>query len=78
MLGVPVCFEIRVDLSVNQENTGRSLSNPGSHRIQIGNRPYCRRPCTIAACNGREIRFRKLHNIDRIALTPKEMYFGSI
>src|SRR4029077_11787246 len=28
MLGVPIRFEVRVDLAVNQENTGRSLTHP--------------------------------------------------
>ena len=41
-------------------------------------RPYRRRPCAITTCNSREIRFRKLHDIDRIALTPEEVHFGSI
>jgi hypothetical protein len=31
MLSVPICLEIRVYLGVDQEDTGRSLSNPGSH-----------------------------------------------
>ena len=46
--------------------------------IQIGNGPHRRRPCAIPARNGGEIRFRKLHDIDRVALAPKEMDFGSV
>lgn len=78
MLGVPIRFEVRVDLAVNQENTGRSLIHPGTHWAEIANRPYRRRPCAIAACNGSEIRFRKLHEIDRIALAPEVVDFGRI
>src|SRR5262249_651607 len=74
----PIGFQIWVDLGVDQENAGCPLIDPGSYRIQIGNGSYCRRPCTVATCNGREIRFWKLHDIDRIALTPEEMHFGSI
>src|SRR5262245_48664037 len=78
MLGVPICLEIRVDLGVDHENARCSVFNPGTHRIQIGERPHRRGPRTIAACNGGEIRFRKLHDIDRIALTPEKMNFGSV
>lgn len=31
MLGVPICFEIWVDLGVDQENTGCSLFDPTLH-----------------------------------------------
>src|SRR5215475_937841 len=78
MLGVPIGLQVGIDLGVNQENAGRAFIDPGPHRIQIGDRPYCRGPCTIAACNGGEIRFRKLHDIDRITLAPEEMDFGSV
>src|SRR5262249_54859249 len=52
--------------------------DPGPHGIQVGDRPYRRGPGTIAAGDGGEIRFRKLHDIDRITLAPEEMDFGSV
>ena len=36
MLGVPIGFEIGIDLAVDHEHTGCALGNPGLQRLQIG------------------------------------------
>ena len=57
MLGVPVGFEIRIDLAVDDENAGRAFCDPRLYRLEVGERPHRCASCTIAAGDGREIRF---------------------
>jgi hypothetical protein len=78
MLGVPVGLETWVDLAVYHEYAVCSLANPSSHWIEIGKRSDRRRPRSIAVRNRSEIRFRELHNVDRVALTTEVMNFGRI
>ena len=75
---MPIRLEIWIDLAVDQKNAGRSLLNPGTHRIQISETPHGCGPRAIAAGDSSEIRFRKLYNIDRITLPAKEVHFGRI
>src|SRR6476660_10360538 len=78
MLRVPVGFEIGIDLGVDDEDTWRPLPDPDAHRIQVGKRSHRRGPRTVAARDSGKICFRKLHDIDRIALPAEVMHFGGI
>jgi hypothetical protein len=78
MLGVPVGFEIRIDFAVNDENPGRTLRDPRPYRLQVGERAHRRAARAIAAGNGREIRFRELHDVDRKALAAEIMHLGRV
>src|SRR5262245_36302767 len=78
MLGVPIGFQVRIDFGVDQENAGRAFIDPTPHRLEIGKGSNCCRACTISSGDRGKIRFRELHDVDRITLAPKEMHFGSI
>src|SRR5690242_10668047 len=78
MLSVPIGFEIRVDLGVNQEHAARSVPYQCTQRIEVVEGPYRRRLRTVATGNSGEIRFRELHDIDRKALTPEEVHFSGV
>ena len=65
-------------LRIDHENAGRAFADPAPHRLQVGNGPHGRRSCAISSCNGGEIRFGKLHDIDGIPLTSKEMDLSSV
>jgi hypothetical protein len=38
MLGVPVGFEVRIDLAVDPEHAGTAFGDPGLDRREIGQR----------------------------------------
>ena len=38
MLGVPVGFEMRIDLAVDDENAGRAFCDPRLYRLEVGER----------------------------------------
>src|SRR5262249_15282725 len=78
MFGVPIRFEIRIDLAINEKNAGRPFPNPGLYRIEVSERPYRRCPRAVAPGNRSKIRFRKLNDVDRIPLPAKEVYLGSV
>src|SRR5262249_59500051 len=78
MFGVPIRFEIRIDLAINQKNAGRPFPNPASYRIQVSERPHRRGPRAVTARDRSEIRFRKLNDVDRIALPAKEVHLGGV
>jgi hypothetical protein len=74
MLSVPVGFEIRIDFAVNDENPKRALRDPRPYRVEVGERPHRRAASAVAAGDGREIRFRELHDVDRKALAAEIMH----
>src|ERR1700730_16074324 len=78
MLGVPVGFEIRIDFAVNDEDPRRALRDPRPHRLEGGWGAHRRPPRAIAACDGREIRFWELHDVDRKALAAQIMHLGRV
>jgi hypothetical protein len=78
MLSVPVGFEIRIDFAVNDENPKRALRDPRPYRLEVGERAHRRAARAIAAGNGREIRFRELHDVDRKALAAEIMHLGRV
>ena len=78
MLGVPVGFEVRIDFAVNDENPRRAFRDPRPYRLEVGERPHRRAARAIAAGDGREIRFRELHNVDRKTLAAEIMHLGRV
>src|SRR5262245_11337172 len=78
MLSVPVGLQIRTDLGVDEKNARRPFINPAAYRLKIDQAPYRRRSGTVPSRNGGKIGFRKLHDIDRIALSTEEMNFRSV
>src|SRR5262245_47423641 len=75
MLGVPIGFEVRIDFGIDQENAGRTFVDPRPHRLQIGNGSNCRSACTVSPGDRGKVRFRELHDVDRVTLAPEEMHF---
>src|SRR6185312_5141778 len=78
MLGVPVGFEMRIDLAVDDENAGRAFCDPRLYRLEVGERAHRRAARAIAAGDGREIRFRELHDVDRKTLAAEIMHLGRV
>jgi hypothetical protein len=78
MFGMPIRLEIRVDLAINQKNTGRPFPNPGPYCIEVSKSPHSRGSCAVAAGDRREIRLWKLNDIDRLALPEKVVHFGGV
>src|SRR4029453_292352 len=78
MLGVPIGLEVRIDFGIDQKNTRSTFVDPCPHRLQIGNDSDCRCACAISPGDRGEIRFRELHDVDRVTLAAEEMHFGSI
>src|SRR5262245_26605029 len=78
MLRMPVRLEIGIDFGIDDKNTRRSIVNPGAYRIEISKRPHGRSLRAVTASDRREIRFRKLDYIDRIALPAEVVHFGSV
>jgi hypothetical protein len=61
VLGVPVCFKVRVDLAVDHEHTGRAR-DPGLDRSEISKRAHRRGAGAVAARDrGRNWVGRALH-----------------
>jgi hypothetical protein len=58
---------MRIDFAVNNEDPRRALRDPRPYRLEVGERAHRCAACTIAAGDGREIRFRELHDVDRKA-----------
>src|SRR5580704_14270771 len=54
VLGVPVCFKVRVDLAVDHEHTGRAR-DPGLDRSEISKRAHRRGAGAVAARDRGEI-----------------------
>ena len=75
---MPIRLEIGINLGVYDKYTGGAVAHPGAQRLQVIERPHPCRPGAVAARNGREIRIRKLDDVDAIAAPPVEMHFGRI
>ena len=69
MLGVPVGFEIRIDFAV----PGVPSATHARTGIEVGERAHRCAARPIAAGDGREIRFRELHDVVRKALAAEVM-----
>ena len=78
MLGVPVGFEIRIDLAVDHEHAWRAFGDPSLDRIEIVERAYRRGAGAVAARDSGEIGVGKFHDVDRKALPPKIMNLGGV
>ena len=52
MLGVPVGFQLRIDLAVDHEHARCAFGNPGFDRIEIVKRAHRGAARAVAASNG--------------------------
>ena len=68
MLGVPVCFEVRVDLAVDDEHARSALLDPCLDRRKVVHRAYRRAPRAVTAGNRGEIGIGKTDDVGGVTL----------
>jgi len=78
MLGVPVGFEVRIDLTVDDEHARCAVGDPCLDLIEIVQAANSGGTRAMAACNRREIALWELHDVDRLALPAEVVHFGRI
>src|SRR3954465_13034225 len=66
------------DLRIDDEGTIARAGEPVADGGQIASRAHDRARATEAACDGREIRVRELHRVERQAVGPEVMHLGAI
>ena len=78
MLGVPVGFEVRVDLAVDHEHAGRAFGDPGFDRIEIGRRAHRGGARAVAAGYCGEIGVGEFDDVGLKALPAEVMNFSGV
>src|SRR5690349_12253520 len=78
MFRMPIRFKIWMILASITNSPGCAIGHPVSQWFEIGQSSHRSCACAVAPCDGSKIGFRKLDNVDRIALPSEKVNLGCV